>query len=70
MSGDTVIGSRITPLSNFLTRATSRGLRLDGHVLVDDADAAFLRHGDGEARLGDGVHGGGHQRQVQADACG
>ena len=31
-------------------------LRLDGHALVDDADAAFLRDGDREARFGDRVH--------------
>ena len=45
-------------------------LLLDGHVLVDDADAAFLGHGDGQARLGDGVHGCGQQRNVQLDATG
>ena len=33
------------------------GLRVDRHVLVDDAEAALLGHGDGEPRLGDGVHG-------------
>ena len=66
MVGGTLIGSRITPLSNFLTRDDLARLRLDGHVLVDDADAAFLRHGDGEARLGDGVHGGGEYGQPEA----
>ena len=31
---------------------------------------AFLRHGDGGARLGDGVHRRAHQRDVQAQvAC-
>ena len=44
-------------------------LRLDGHALVDDADATFLGDGDGEARLGHGVHGGRHQRHVEADAA-
>ena len=34
------------------------GLLLDGEVAMDDADAALLGHGDGQARLGDGVHGG------------
>src|SRR5882757_2985550 len=32
------------------------GLRLDGHTFVDDADTAFLRKGDREARFGDSVH--------------
>ena len=34
------------------------GLFLDREVLVDDADAALLRHGDGQPRFGDGVHRG------------
>ena len=46
------------------------GLLLDGEVAVDDAHAALLGHGDGEARLGDGVHGGGEQRGVQGDVAG
>jgi hypothetical protein len=37
---------------------------------VDDADAAFLRHRNGEARLGDGVHGGGHEREIELDGLG
>ena len=37
---------------------------------MHDADAALLRHGDGHARLGDGVHGGGEQRGVQGDVAG
>ena len=44
-------------------------LRLDGHVLVQDADAAFLRDRNREAVLGDRVHGGGDDRQVQPDAA-
>ena len=70
MSGGTVIGSRMTPLSNFFTRPTSRACASIGHALVNDADAAFLGDGDGEARLGDGVHGGRQQRQIEADAAG
>ena len=53
----------------FLDARDFGGLAVDGHVLVDDADAAFLRHGDGEARLGDRVHGGGHQRKVEPDVA-
>ena len=40
------------------------------HVAVNDAEAAGLRHGDGEPRFGDGVHGGGNERDVEADAAG
>ena len=70
VSGVTVIGSWMTPLSNFLTRCTSRAWAFERHVLVDDADAAFLRHRDREARLGDGVHRGRHDRHVEADGAG
>ena len=45
-------------------------LLLDGHVLVDDADAAFLGHGNGQTGFGNGVHGGREQRNVQLDATG
>ena len=45
-----------------------RGLFLDGEVLVDDAEAALLRHRDGEPRLGDGVHRCAEQRHVEPDA--
>ena len=44
------------------------GLLLDGHVLVDDADATFLRHGNRQTGFGDGIHGRGHQRNIQLDA--
>src|SRR5690606_36001395 len=40
------------------------GLLLDGHVLVDDADAAFLGHGNGQAGFGNGVHGRSEERRV------
>ena len=46
------------------------GLALDAHVLMNDADAAFLRHGNGQARLGNGVHGGGNQGQVEGNVAG
>src|SRR6202007_687004 len=45
-------------------------LRLDGHALVDDADAAFLGDGDGETRLGDRVHGRREYRYIQPDTAG
>ena len=43
------------------------GLHVDRHVLMDDADAALARDGDGHAVLGDGVHGGAHDGDVQSD---
>ena len=46
------------------------GLFLDAQILVDHAHAAGLGHGDGKARLGDGVHGGGDQRNAQLDRLG
>jgi len=45
-------------------------LGLDAHILVDDAEPAFLRDRDREARLGDRVHGGGQDRQIEADRAG
>ncbi len=46
------------------------GLLFDGQIAVDDAHAAGLRHGDGEARLGDGVHGGGNEGNAEFDRLG
>ena len=37
---------------------------------MDDADAAFLCHRNRQARLGNRVHRGGQQRQVQCDFLG
>ena len=45
-------------------------LLLGREILVNDADAALLRDGDGQARFGHGVHRGGHQRHVQLDVAG
>ena len=47
-----------------------RGLFFDRQILVDDADAAVLRHRDGETRLGDGVHCGAGDRHVQLNIAG
>gem|GEM_PF-4526464 len=44
-------------------------LRLGREVLVYDSDAAFLRQGDGQARLGDRVHGRRDERQIEADVA-
>jgi hypothetical protein len=56
-----VTGSTIMPLDavDFLA------LTVDGHVFVHDADAALAGDGDGQARFGHCVHGGGGQRDVQ-----
>ena len=50
-----------------LDLADLRGLFLDGEVAVEDADAALAGHGDGHARFGDGVHGGGQERHAQGN---
>ena len=41
-----------------------------GHVLVDDADTARLRDADCQPSLGHGIHGRGHERNVQPDLAG
>jgi len=50
------------------------GLTIDRHVLVDDAEAAVLRHRDREAGFGDRIHRRGEDGDVQPDvareACG
>ena len=50
--------------------AHCQSLLLGRHIFVDDADAAFLRHGNRQTRLGNRVHGSGQQRQVQCDFLG
>jgi hypothetical protein len=47
-----------------------RGLLLDAEVLVNDAETAVLRHGNGEAALGDGVHRGAEDGHVQPNRSG
>ena len=44
-----------------------RGLLGDGHVLMDYACAALARHRDRHVALGDRVHGGAHERNMEAD---
>ena len=44
-------------------------LRFRGQVLVDDADAAFLRDRDRQARFGDGVHCRRNKRQLQTNVA-
>ena len=46
------------------------GLFLDGEILMDDAHAAGLGHGDGEPRLGHRVHRRGNERDAEFNAFG
>lgn len=50
-----------------LHAADLRGLRRDGHVLVDHTDTAFARKCDRQRSLGHGVHSGGHDGDVELD---
>ena len=45
------------------------GLVNNGEITMHDADAALLRHGNGHARLGDGIHGRGEQRSVERNSA-
>src|SRR5207237_546706 len=60
--------SRVVPAGAVTSR--SFGLAVHRHVLVDHPDAAFARHRDGHLRLGDGVHGGGDERNVEGKLAG
>ena len=46
-----------------------RRLFLDREVLVDDADATLLGHGDCQPRLGDGIHRRAEQRHVDGNVA-
>ena len=37
------------------------------HAFMEDTDAPFLRHGDGQAVLGNRIHGCGRQRNIQSN---
>ena len=65
-----VDGDGFTTMPDFelLDPADLGGLFLRRHVLVDDADAAGLGHGDRHRRLGHGVHRGGDEGDVQRDS--
>ena len=45
-------------------------LAFDTHVLMNNTDAAFLRHRNGQARLSNGVHGGGNQGHINGNVSG
>ena len=65
-------GRRIVDNGRFvaLDLAHLCSLLLDIHVLVNDADATFLRHGDGQAGFGDGIHCRRNKGNVQLDFAG
>ena len=46
------------------------GLLLDVEVAMDNAQSALLRHGNGHARFGDGVHGRADERDAKFDVAG
>ena len=54
----------------FLDAVDLTRLIVDGHVLVDDADTAFLGDGDGQPRLGHGIHRGGYHGEIDLDFAG
>ena len=64
--GDRVVNDAALELLDLLDLAR---LILRRHVLVDDADAAFLRERDREPRLGDGVHRGRDNGDIQAQGA-
>ena len=47
-----------------------QALAFDGHVLMDDADAALAGDGDGHPVLSHGVHGGADEGDIQMDLSG
>ncbi|MNR15919.1 hypothetical protein D3C85_1324800 [compost metagenome] len=65
-------GDRVLDHAAFVTLHLGhfQRLLLGGHVLVNDADAAFLGHRNRQTRLGDGIHCSGDQGQIQADVTG
>ena len=46
------------------------GLMIDFHVAMDDPDAALAGDGDGQMGLGDSIHRGGSQRNIQRELAG
>ena len=65
-------GDRVHDHARFELLHLADGFRLlvGREVAVDDADAAGLRHGDGEPGFGDGIHGRRDDRQVERDRAG
>ena len=57
------------PDSKRLTLATSAAWAFGRQVLVNDADAAFLRQRNRQTPFGNGIHGRGKQRQIESDVA-
>ena len=62
------VGDHAVLRTLYLTYLT--GLGGDAHILVNDADSAFARQGDGHGRLGDRNHGGRHDGDVEGNVAG
>ena len=70
--GDLLIGSHRDRVHNHaaftaLDPVDLLRLSLNGHVPMDDADAALLRQRDRQVRLGDGIHRRARNRNIQRD---
>ena len=70
MSGDD--GDRVDDHAGFgaLDAVDFFALAVDGHVAMDDADAALPRDADGEVGFRDGVHGGRSDGNVERELAG
>ena len=69
MVGGMVIGSLRMPDSEAFYLGHFGRLLPSVRFLWNDPDPAFLRERNGETRFGDGVHGSGHQRNVQGNVA-
>ena len=69
-SGPSVMGLRIMPLSERLTRSTSWAWRSTGMFLWMTPTPPLPGHRDRHAGLGDRVHGGGYEGDLERDAVG
>ncbi len=58
------------PALEFLDPPYFLRLFLDRHVLMDNADAAFLRQGNGQSRFSHRVHRRRHQRNIEGNGAG
>ena len=70
LAGESVIGFDDHPALGALDPIDLGRLLLDRQVLVDDAEAAVLGHGDGQPRFGDRVHRRADERHVEPDVTG
>ncbi len=54
----------------FFHAADFFSLALNGHIFVNETQTAFLCQRNGQTRFGNGIHGCGQHRNIQADSCG